>query len=261
MSELGRPRLHLRLTDSTNDRARQLALAGAPHGTLVTAAEQTAGRGRQGRRWSAPPGSALLMSLLLRWASADRPPLLLPLIAAVAVCDVAGESARVKWPNDVVLVGGSGVSEPALAPGALAKLAGILTEARPQEGWAVLGIGLNVAVRLDQLPEELRVQGGAPGAPSQLPAATLGSSRERIEPTLSALLGALERRLAEPPRATLEAWRSRDALAGREISWAGGRGRAQGIDGEGRLVVALAQGGQSTLSAGEVHLELASASA
>ncbi|HTA04728.1 MAG TPA: hypothetical protein VK774_00055, partial [Solirubrobacteraceae bacterium] len=80
---LGRPRLHLRRTDSTNDRARELALAGAPHGTLVTAAEQTAGRGRQGRRWSAPAHSALLMSLLLR-----EPPQLLPLIAAVAVCDV-----------------------------------------------------------------------------------------------------------------------------------------------------------------------------
>ena len=96
---LGHPRLHLRSTDSTNDRARALAIAGAPHGTLVTASEQTAGRGRQGRRWSAPPGSSLLASLVLR----DPPPLL-PLIAAVAVCDMAGEDARVKWPNDIVFV-------------------------------------------------------------------------------------------------------------------------------------------------------------
>jgi BirA family biotin operon repressor/biotin-[acetyl-CoA-carboxylase] ligase len=51
---LGRPRLHLRATTSTNDRARELAQAGAPHGTLVTAGEQSAGRGRQGRTWSAP---------------------------------------------------------------------------------------------------------------------------------------------------------------------------------------------------------------
>ena len=56
----GRPRLHLRETGSTNARARALALAGAPHGTLVTADLQTAGRGRQGRSWVAPPGSALL---------------------------------------------------------------------------------------------------------------------------------------------------------------------------------------------------------
>src|SRR5207248_1033949 len=85
---LGQPRLHLRQTDSTNDRARELAGAGAPHGTLVTTAEQTAGRGRHGRCWLAPAGSALLMSLLLR-----SPPPLLPLAAAVAVCDVAGSEA------------------------------------------------------------------------------------------------------------------------------------------------------------------------
>src|SRR6185312_6109997 len=95
---LGSPRLHLRRTDSTNDRARELALAGAPHGTLVTAAEQTAGRGRQGRRWSAPAGTALLMSLLLRAQPTERgeglAPLL-PLIAALAVCDVAGDDARI----------------------------------------------------------------------------------------------------------------------------------------------------------------------
>jgi BirA family biotin operon repressor/biotin-[acetyl-CoA-carboxylase] ligase len=237
---LGRPRLHLRRTDSTNDRARELASSGAPHGTLVTAAEQTAGRGRQGRRWSAPAGSALLMSLLLR-----SPPPLLPLIAAVAICDVAGEQAAIKWPNDVVL------QQPG---GALAKLAGILVEGRPQEGWAVLGIGVNVAVELEQLPAELRpgAVAGTPRAP--LPAATLGLPREAIEPVLSQLLVALERRLAEPADATLEGWRARDALRGREIEWGGGRGHAQGVDGEGRLVVALTGGGQTALNAGEVHL-------
>ena len=227
-SRPGRPRAHLRRTDSTNDRARELALAGAPHGTLVTAAEQTAGRGRQGRRWSAPAHSALLMSLLLR-----SPPPLLPLIAAVAVCDVAGEQARVKWPNDIVLVRGPG----------LAKLAGILAEGRPQEGWAVLGIGLNVAVRLEELPGELHDS-----------AATLGQGAAEIEPTLELLLEALERRLAEPTGATLEAWRARDALRGRTVAWSAGRGRAEGIDGTGRLVVALEQGGHATLDAGEVHL-------
>jgi BirA family transcriptional regulator, biotin operon repressor / biotin---[acetyl-CoA-carboxylase] ligase len=248
LPSLGRPRVHLRSTDSTNDRARELAMAGAPHGTLVTAAEQTAGRGRQGRRWSAPAGSSLLMSLLLRpsppgcvppttgsaGGGADRSLLLLPLIAAVAVCDVAGEKARIKWPNDVVTV----------QPKGLAKLAGILTEGRLQQGWAVLGIGLNVAVRLEDLPTELRSK-----------AATLGESSEEIEPTLERLLRALEQRLLEPAEATLIAWRSRDALRGRNIAWAGGRGQAMGIDGTGRLVVALADGGHATLAAGEVHLE------
>jgi BirA family biotin operon repressor/biotin-[acetyl-CoA-carboxylase] ligase len=225
---LGHPRLHLRRTDSTNERARALALAGAPHGTLVTAVEQTAGRGRQGRRWSAPAGSALLMSLILRY-----PFPLLPLIAAVAVCDVV--RAGVKWPNDIVVARGE----------SLAKLAGILIEGRPQEGWAVLGIGLNVAVRVEELPAELRDS-----------AASLELPSEEIEPLLAQLLVALRQRLGQSSAEVLDAWRARDALRGREISWATGRGRAEGIDGNGRLIVALTGGGHTTLDAGEVHLGL-----
>lgn len=248
MSSLGHPRVHLRVTGSTNERARELALSGAPHGTLVTAAEQTSGRGRQGRRWSAPAGSALLMSLLLR-----RPPPLLPLAAALAVCDAVGERAQIKWPNDVVLAAaGPGGESPGADRGALAKLAGILAEGRPGEGWAILGIGLNVAVRLEELPAELH-----PNTPrtTGLPAATMGLTASDVEPVLTRLLAALERRLSERAELTLAAWRERDALRGREISWGTGRGRAQGIDGEGRLIVVLEEGGHTTLSAGEVHLQ------
>jgi BirA family biotin operon repressor/biotin-[acetyl-CoA-carboxylase] ligase len=222
--KLGRPRLHLRETDSTNDRARELAASGAPHGTLVTAAAQSAGRGRQGRTWSAPPGHALLMSLVLREAHP-----LLPLAAAVAVADAVGADAAIKWPNDV-LVGGR-------------KVSGILAEGRPQEGWAVLGIGVNVAVRVEDLPPELHAT-----------AATLGRARDDVEPFLAVLLTALEQALALPAAALLEAWRARDALLGRPITWTGGTGTAAGIDGEGRLVVELADGGRTALDAGEVHL-------
>jgi BirA family biotin operon repressor/biotin-[acetyl-CoA-carboxylase] ligase len=227
---LGSPRVHLRRTGSTNDHARRLATTGAPHGTVVTAAEQTAGRGRQGRSWLAPPGSALLVSLVLR----DPPPLL-PLAAAVAVAETAeavsgpGVSAAIKWPNDVL------VDE--------RKVAGILVEARPQEGWAVLGIGLNVAVRLEDLPTALRATAG-----------TLGRERADVETALEALLAALERILAHDAAAILEAWRERDVLAGREVAWSGGQGTAAGVDGEGRLVVELAGGGRTALDAGEVHL-------
>ena len=221
---LGSPRLHLRETGSTNDRARELATAGAPHGTLVTAAAQSAGRGRQGRQWSAPPGRALLMSLVLR----DVHPLL-PLAAAVAVAQTAGDDARIKWPNDVQLGG--------------RKVAGILAEGRPQEGWAVLGVGVNVAVRVEDLPAELHST-----------AATLGREPAGVEPFLAELLAALERALALAPGDVLDAWRARDALTGREISWPGGRGTAAGIDGEGRLVVELPSDGRTALDAGEVHL-------
>ena len=224
MTRLGTPRLHLRATTSTNDRARELAAAGAPHGTLVTAAAQSAGRGRQGRTWSAPPGRALLMSLVLRGA-----PPLLPLAGAVAVAEAAGDAARIKWPNDVLLDG--------------RKLAGILAEARPQEGWAVLGIGVNVAVRPGDLPPELRDT-----------AATLALEPPAVEETLDRVLTALDRALALDTADLLDAWRARDALRGREITWAGGRGRAAGIDGAGRLVVELPGGGRTALEAGEVHL-------
>jgi BirA family biotin operon repressor/biotin-[acetyl-CoA-carboxylase] ligase len=224
VTALGTPRLHLRTTTSTNDRARELAAAGAPHGTLVTAAAQSAGRGRQGRTWSAPPGRALLMSLVLR-----DPPALLPLAAAVAVADAAGPQATIKWPNDVLLGG--------------RKLAGILAEGRPQEGWAVLGVGLNVAVRPGDLPAELRDA-----------AASLGLEPGDVDAVLARVLAALERTLALDPGALLDAWRERDALLGREITWSAGRGRAAGIDGAGRLVVELPGGGRTTLDAGEVHL-------
>jgi BirA family biotin operon repressor/biotin-[acetyl-CoA-carboxylase] ligase len=223
-SALGRPRLHLKATTSTNDRARDLAQAGAPHGTLVTAGEQSAGRGRQGRTWSAPAGSALLMSLVLH-----EVPALLPLAAGVAVAEVAGATARVKWPNDVLLDD--------------RKVAGILAEGRPRDGWAVLGIGLNVAVRIEDLPPELHAAAG-----------TLGLAPAELEPTLARLLDALERALALDDAALLDAYRARDALRGRDVAWTDGSGRAAGIDGDGRLVVELAGGGRTALSAGEVHL-------
>ncbi|WP_321167678.1 biotin--[acetyl-CoA-carboxylase] ligase [Baekduia soli] len=197
---------------------------GAPHGALVTAGLQTAGRGRQGRTWSAPAGAALLMSLVLR----DAPPLL-PLLAAVAVADACGPQATIKWPNDVLLDG--------------RKVAGILAEGRPAEGWVVLGIGVNVAVAPDDLPAELRDT-----------AATLGLGRGAVEPFLARLLAGLQEALERPVEATLEAWRARDALHGQAITWGAGAGVARGIDGEGRLVVELADGGRTALNAGEVHL-------
>jgi BirA family transcriptional regulator, biotin operon repressor / biotin---[acetyl-CoA-carboxylase] ligase len=127
---------------------------------------------------------------------------------------------------------------------------------RPQQSWAVLGIGLNVAVRLDELPPELRPERADPSDPNApLPAASMGLERAALEPTLARLLAALESRLSEEPKATLEAWRSRDALRGREIAWSDGQGRAEGIDGDGRLVVALDGGGHTAIGAGEVHLE------
>jgi BirA family biotin operon repressor/biotin-[acetyl-CoA-carboxylase] ligase len=224
VSRLGRPRLHLRSIGSTNARARELAEAGAPHGTAVTAGEQTAGRGRQGRGWSTPPGSALALSLVIR-----EPDPLLSLRAGLAVADLAGEGALVKWPNDV-LVGGR-------------KVAGVLVEGRPQEGWAVLGIGVNAALDLSVLPEDIRERAGSLGwQPRELPRA------------LEELLAALAARLDQPPDAVLAALRERDALSGRPVRWNGGEGTGAGIAGDGALLVRDSAGGVRALDAGEVHL-------
>ncbi len=228
MSMLGSPRRHYRRTDSTSSRLRDLADTGAPHGTLVTAAEQTAGRGRQGRTWTAPPGRALLASLLLH----DPQPRLLPLAAGVAVaelCESLGQPAQLKWPNDVLID--------------RRKVAGLLIEARPQEGWAILGVGLNVAVAAEQLPPELRAT-----------ATGLGRDPNEIEAVLARLLAALEGWLGADDHAILEAVRARDALRGQAVSWTGGRGKATGIDGHGRLIVETGAA-QVTLESGEVHLE------
>ena len=245
---LGTPRAHFRLADSTNARARELAGRGAPHGTVVTAAEQSEGRGRQGRTWSAPAGRALLCSIVIR-----EPPELLPLAAGAAVAEVVdgagapagvvdgagapagvavaervGADALIKWPNDVLVDG--------------RKVAGILVEGRPQEGWAVVGIGVNVAVRPEDYPPELRDRAG-----------TLGLDPSAIEPTLAALLRALERWVGAGAGPVLEAVRTRDAFLGREVRWGGRIGIGAGIDGDGRLVVRT-DGGEERLDAGEVHL-------
>jgi BirA family biotin operon repressor/biotin-[acetyl-CoA-carboxylase] ligase len=220
---IGSPRVHHRLADSTNERAKRLAAAGAPHGTLVTADEQSAGRGRQGRVWTAPPRSAVLMSLVLR--ELDE---LLPLTAAVAIADALPVDAAIKWPNDVWIQ--------------RRKVAGILVEGRPQEGWAVLGIGLNVTTR--DFPAEL-----AESATSL----QLAGIEEDTESVLARLLRSLDEWLGAPPAAVLAAWRARDALIGERVRWTGGEGVAGGVDDSGALVVET-RGGPVTLDAGEVHL-------
>jgi BirA family transcriptional regulator, biotin operon repressor / biotin---[acetyl-CoA-carboxylase] ligase len=229
----GHPHVHHRLTDSTNARARELALGGAPDGTVVTASEQSAGRGRQGRTWSAPPGRALLLSAIVR--DLTRRDALLPLAVPVAVaeaCDqFAGTRCGIKWPNDIWVDG--------------RKLSGILLEGRPQEGWAVIGIGLNVGTRRDEFPDELRATATSLAIES--------GSDPGTDAVRGALLEALERRLSDRPDAILAAWRERDVLLGSQIRWNGGEGTAAGLGEDGSLLVET-DAGRVALDAGEVHL-------
>ncbi|MBA2240177.1 MAG: biotin--[acetyl-CoA-carboxylase] ligase [Solirubrobacterales bacterium] len=226
----GSPRLHLRTTGSTNELARALAEAGAPDGALVSCDLQSAGRGRSGRGWESPDGAALLASFVLR--GVDRAPRLLALAVPLAVCEAiercGGPQARVKWPNDVWIEGG--------------KAAGILIEARPPE-WAVLGIGVNVTGFPDQ-------------AGLRWPAAATGGS---VEALLSALCPSLGRWCEASEDRIREAFSRRDALSGRRVGWEGargGRGTAAGIDADGRLLVETDAGETTSLTAGEVSLQL-----
>jgi BirA family transcriptional regulator, biotin operon repressor / biotin---[acetyl-CoA-carboxylase] ligase len=159
-----------------------------------------------------------------------RPPDgLLALRGGLAVADLAGAGARVKWPNDVLLDG--------------RKVAGVLAEGRPQEGWGVLGLGVNVAVDLASLPPELRDTAG-----------TLGRAPREVDAALGELLRALERWLAASPAEVATELGRRDALRDTPIRWSGGTGVAAGIDAEGRLLVTGDDGRRLTLESGEVHL-------
>jgi BirA family biotin operon repressor/biotin-[acetyl-CoA-carboxylase] ligase len=232
----GRPRRHFRRTGSTNERARELVEAGAPSGTVVTAAEQTAGRGRRGRHWAAPAGKALLYSAILRPLGARHGmlPVAAPLAVAEAVEAVAPERCEVKWPNDVWI--------------ARRKVAGVLIEARPPE-WAVIGVGLNVSIQEGELPADLR-----------WPATSIGHGAS-VEEALKALNDRLGEWIEAPRGRLLAAYAERDALRGREVAWEGGppgsqdgHGVAAGIDASGNLLVELESGRRIALGAGEVQL-------
>lgn len=207
---------------STNDVAREWLADGAPDGAAVSATRQTAGRGRQGRSWEAPEG-ALALSVIVR-SVVDG---LLSLRAGLAVAQVAGSSARIKWPNDVLIDG--------------RKVAGILVEL--VDGAAIVGIGVNVAVDVDALPADVAERAGSLG----LPAA-------EVEPLAERLLAAFDAALALSPADVLAQLAARDALTGRAVRWSGGEGVAEGVDEAGRLLVRGDDGEQQALDAGEVHL-------
>ena len=147
--EWGYPRRWLAETASTNDVAREWALAGAPAGTFATAARQTRGRGRRERIWDSPANAGLYASFVLRpdWSAEQAPNLaILAGMAAFQALEKAGvKNLRIKWPNDVLANG--------------RKICGVLVEPRLGAGrieFAVVGIGINVGQDSGDFPPELR---------------------------------------------------------------------------------------------------------
>jgi BirA family biotin operon repressor/biotin-[acetyl-CoA-carboxylase] ligase len=243
---LGRQLELLATCPSTNDRAAELARAGAPEGTLVVADQQTGGRGRLGRSWHSPPGSNLYLSLLLRPSRPppDVPPLTLLAGAALAGAIAAlGGEPRLKWPNDVLL----------RSPTGLRKAAGILTEMaseRDRVRHVVVGIGVNV--NLTELPAEL-----ADRATSLRLALGRSIARDALLAELmnlfEPLYDAFER---DGPAVAVAAWRPYAAFGLRCRIETGDRAPFEAVlrdvDETGNLVVEDAAGGRARVLAGDV---------
>jgi BirA family biotin operon repressor/biotin-[acetyl-CoA-carboxylase] ligase len=217
----------LDVTDSTNRVAMEMAESGAPHGTVVVADAQTAGRGRMGRRWLSPAGKNLYVSLLLRPSVPTVEAPTLALVAGVALADAVeavGVPATLKWPNDLYCGG--------------RKAAGILAEmASDPDGvrHVVIGVGLNVNVEEADFPPGLR------GTATSLRICA-GRAFRRVD-LLARLLDAFGARYAEflgGGFASLrDGWDRRDFLRGRRVllrrQGGEGWGTADGLDTAGAL--------------------------
>lgn len=226
--------------ESSNRTAKLLALDGAPHGTLVLTAHQSAGRGRLGRVFESPSGKGVYLSVLLRPAASAQTA---TIGAAVAVCravqELCGLELGIKWVNDLYYQG--------------KKVCGILTEAGTdlESGrleWLVVGIGLNLTSRPEDWPEELRPIAGSlyPGGPAPV--------------SRAALAGAIARELLGlcPAFDCLDEYRARCFVPGHWVTVCTGTesyaAKAVVIDDAGRLIVQREGGRTEALCHGEVSI-------
>lgn len=237
---------YLEQVGSTNDLAAGWLQAGQPAPALMVADEQTAGRGRQGRSWHTPPGSALALSLLLDAELAATHLGRAPGLGGLAVCstleDLYGLEPHIKWPNDVLLDG--------------KKVCGVLAEAQWSGNQAValiLGIGINVAAHSVPPPKTLSF-------PATSVETALGKPVDRVE-----LLGAVLRQLFEwldriANQDFIAAWQQRLAYMHQPVTLSIGAAAPplqailRGLAADGSLRAELADGRQKVFAAGEITL-------
>ncbi len=232
-------------TESTNTFAMQIASRGAPEGAVVLAESQTSGKGRLGRKWISPPGN-LYLSVILR---PDIPLHKAPCITlmgavsvAAAIRKVCSVEAGIKWPNDILIAG--------------KKVCGLLTEMSAEQDrirHIVLGIGIDVNMKLSELPADVREL-------STTLSVEAGSQVDRTA-LLQDLLLNLElwyRKFLTNDQNILEAWHRMNVTTGNRILVSGAgeviEGMAQGIDSDGRLLVMRDDGTIRTVSAGDVTI-------
>jgi BirA family biotin operon repressor/biotin-[acetyl-CoA-carboxylase] ligase len=239
---IGAEVIRLRETSSTIDEARRLAEQAAPHGTVVMADRQTAGRGRRGRTWHTVPGKSLAATIIIRQMPDPAHVGMAGMTAALAVVRAARDllhvRLRTKWPNDVVHGG--------------RKLAGTL--AQKTGGALLLSIGLNINGAETDLPPEMRAE-----AVTLEMVAGHPLDRHQVANCVLAELSGLWDQLLRCPHEVVRQWDDLDIAMGAlvRIAEPGGKpleGRALGIDESGRLRVRTANGAVRTPSAGDLTL-------
>jgi BirA family biotin operon repressor/biotin-[acetyl-CoA-carboxylase] ligase len=230
---------------STMEAAAELAVAGAPDRTVVVSQEQTRGRGRGGRTWNAPRGTALFCTLLVRPAVPAECLTILPLVTGVAVAetieDLTGARVQLKWPNDVWLGDDS----------RRRKVAGILVSSRLRAGsidHVLVGVGINVSTGLDALPA---------GATSLLAATGRDVTPDQVLPSLlSHFDGIYADFLALSGRPSLDPWRARAALTGEQVTIDdtshGFQGIFGGVDDDGALILFAPDGTRRRIVSGDL---------
>lgn len=231
--------------DSTNVRAKAMALEGAPHGTVVIADHQTAGRGRLGRSFHSPAGSGIYMSIILRPECPPTELMHLTCAVAVAVCDgvedALGFRPGIKWINDLV-AGGK-------------KLAGILTELHiaPTSGLvdhAIVGIGLNCDQRPEDFPPELRS--------TACSAAMITGGPVHREALIQAIIRQIRAMELGEKAAILRRYRRDCVTLGKEVAVIRGDttryGTALDVDENGALIVRFSDAHQEAVDSGEVSV-------
>ncbi len=260
LGDFGRTPVHHAITSSTNDRAAELAIAGAHEGTWVIADEQSAGRGRRGRAWASPPGAGLYLSVVFRpqrdqYADATA---LLTLMAGVAaargVRAASGLQPTLKWPNDLVIEpGGAGAgASMGTSPSQFRKLAGILAEASATGGalqFIVLGIGINLTPAA--YPPDVAARATSIEGELNRPADRALVLVETLVALAEGRRQLLEGRAAD----VLMAWRALSPSSqGRRVRGQMQAGTTAGIDDTGALLVKT-QAGVERIIAGEVEWE------
>jgi len=229
---------------STNEVLKELAAQGAPEGTLVIADEQTAGKGRLGRKWLAPPGTSLLLSLLFRPDFAPRQAQRLTMICSLAIAEaiegLTGVPVGLKWPNDIFIRGH--------------KAGGILTEAGTTGGrldYVVVGMGLNINLDISTLPE---LRGMATSLSQEL-----GREVSRLE-LLWRILEGIEARYKslKSGKSPHGEWAARLINLGCQVQVTTPDevlvGWAEGVDADGALILRTPDGQRERVLAGDVTL-------